>query len=100
MGVVSLSFTTRCDLIFINIKNNFRIVERIATWRPRAHICVFTDNPRVKSALAPLFGVYCFAPLAEQPTKRRQFEDFLSEYGQDFTNDQTQPERALFLTID
>lgn len=42
MGVVSLSFSTRCDLIFINIKNSFRIVERIAAWRPKAHICVFT----------------------------------------------------------
>lgn len=42
LGIVSLTFATQCDLIFINIKENYRLAQRISACRPDAHICVFT----------------------------------------------------------
>jgi hypothetical protein len=33
-------------------------------------------------------------------SKKKLFEEFLSDYGQEFADDKTLPERALFLSID
>ena len=42
MTAVGMSFNARCHLICLQIRENYRIVEKLAAWRPKAHICVFT----------------------------------------------------------
>jgi pyruvate kinase len=36
------------------------LIHRLSTLRPRAYIIVFTDNPKVKGAVAIDFGVYVY----------------------------------------
>ena len=99
IGAVGLSFSTRCSLIFLEIKNNYQIVQRLSALRPKAHICVFTDNPRVCSALSLNFGVYCFPPI-KAASKKKMLEEFLVVYGRTFSDDKRSPEMALFLAMD
>ena len=47
------------DLIFIET-NDIRLINRLACLRPRAYICVFSDDPSVKRLTALNFGVYTF----------------------------------------
>ena len=42
LGAISLSFEITADLIFIET-NNIRLINRLSSLRPRAHICVFSD---------------------------------------------------------
>lgn len=42
IGAVGLAFNTRCSLIFIDIRNNYQIVQRLSALRPQAFIVVFT----------------------------------------------------------
>ena len=42
MSAVGMSFFTRCQVMMLTIRENYRIVERLSAWRPKAHICVFT----------------------------------------------------------
>lgn len=52
--------------------------------------------------MAPWFGVSCFPSMRDDSniSKKKLFEEFLSDYGQEFADDKTLPERALFLSID
>ena len=43
MSSIGMSFHARCHLIFITIRENYMLVEKLAAWRPKAHICVFTS---------------------------------------------------------
>jgi len=47
------------DLIFIET-SDLRLINRLACLRPRAYICVFSDDPTVKKLTALNFGVYSF----------------------------------------
>jgi hypothetical protein len=40
--------------------DNIKFINQLSSLRPRAYICVFTDNPVVKNLTALNFGVYCF----------------------------------------
>lgn len=42
MSSIGMSFHARCHLIFITIRENYRLVEKLCAWRPKAHIVVFT----------------------------------------------------------
>lgn len=59
LGAISLSFEITADLIFLETEN-IQLINRLSSLRPRAYICVFTDNPTVKRLTAINFGVYCF----------------------------------------
>ena len=59
LGAVSLSFEMKADLIFIET-DNVRLINQISSLRPRAYICIFSDNPSIKRQTAINFGVYCF----------------------------------------
>lgn len=59
LGAVALSFELTADLIFVET-DSIKFINQISSLRPRAYICVFTDNPVVKSLTALNFGVYCF----------------------------------------
>jgi len=59
LGAISLSFELTADLIFLETEN-IKLINQLSSLRPRAYICVFTDNPAVKNATAVNFGVYCF----------------------------------------
>ena len=54
-----MSFELTSDLIFIET-NDIKLVGRLSCLRPRAYICVFTDNPVVKKLTALNFGVYVY----------------------------------------
>lgn len=43
LGVVSLSFEITADIIFLE-SNNIALVNRLSSLRPRAYICIFTDD--------------------------------------------------------
>jgi pyruvate kinase len=40
--------------------DDVKFINQLSSLRPRAYICVFTDNPVVKRLTAINFGVYCF----------------------------------------
>lgn len=40
--------------------DNIRLIHRISTLRPQAYIIVFSDNPKVRGAVAIDFGVYVY----------------------------------------
>lgn len=78
LGVVSLSFEITADLIFLET-NNVKLINRLSCLRPRAYICIFTDQPHVKHLTAINFGVYCFPhAMAKNP------EEFISTVGAGF----------------
>ncbi len=67
LGVVSLSFEITADLIFLET-DNIKLINRLSCLRPRAYICIFSDQPNVKNLTAINFGVYCFPKsLARHP---------------------------------
>lgn len=59
IGVVSLSFEITADLLFLET-DSVKLINRISSLRPRAYLCVFSDNPSVKNLTAINFGVYTF----------------------------------------
>jgi pyruvate kinase len=72
-----LSFELVVDLIFIET-NDIKLINRLACLRPRAYICVFSDDPSVKRLTALNFGVYTF------PTKlMKNPEEFVGTVGKD-----------------
>jgi pyruvate kinase len=77
LGAVALSFELVVDLIFIQT-NDIRLVNRLSSLRPRAYICVFSDDPVVKRLTALNFGVYSF------PTNMmKNPEEFMGTVGKD-----------------
>ncbi len=65
------------DLIFIE-SNDVKLINRLASLRPRAYICVFSDDPVVKRLTALNFGVYTFpVSLIKNP------EEFIATAGSD-----------------
>ncbi len=77
MGAIALSFELIIDLIFIET-NDLRMVNRLASLRPRAYICVFSDDPSVKRLTALNFGVYAFpVQMMKNP------EEFVGTVGSD-----------------
>lgn len=54
-----MSFELTADLIFLETEN-LKLINELSSLRPRAYICVFTDNPMVKNLTAVNFGVYVF----------------------------------------
>lgn len=78
LGVVSHSFEITADLIFLET-DNVKLVNRLSCLRPRAYICIFTDQPHVKNLTAINFGVYCFPKsLVKNP------EEFIGTVGAGF----------------
>ena len=59
LGAIALCFELTADLIFLHT-DDVQFIQRLSSLRPRAYICVFTDNPTVKRQTAVNFGVYCF----------------------------------------
>jgi pyruvate kinase len=59
LGVVSLSFEITADIIFLE-SNNIALVNRLSSLRPRAYICIFSDDQAIKNLTAINFGVYCY----------------------------------------
>lgn len=59
LGAISLSFELTADIIAVDT-DDIRLIQQLSALRPRAYICVFTDNPVVKNRTAVFFGVYCF----------------------------------------
>jgi len=56
-----------------------KLINQLSTLRPRAYICVFTDNPRVKSLTAIYFGVYTFpVSFIKNP------DEFIGTFGSQF----------------
>lgn len=47
------------DLIFLET-NDLKLINRLACLRPRAYLCVFSDDPKVKCLTALNFGVYVY----------------------------------------
>lgn len=78
MGAISLSFEITADLIFLET-NNIKLINRLSSLRPRAHICIFTDYPYVKNLTAINFGVYCFPR-----TLVKSYEQFIATVGAGF----------------
>lgn len=77
MGAIALSFELVVDLIFIQT-NDLRLINRLACLRPRAYICVFSDDPSVKKLTALNFGVYAFpVQMMKNP------EEFVATVGSD-----------------
>ncbi len=68
------------DLIFIET-NDIRLINRLACLRPRAYICVFSDDPSVKKLTALNFGVYAF-PLQMMKNP----EEFVGTVGSDLVH--------------
>ena len=79
VGAIGLSFELDCDFIFIQT-DDVRLISRLSSLRPHAYLIVFTDNPKVKGAVAINFGVYCY-PTSENTTPRRFIEAHGSNYG-------------------
>ena len=78
VGAVGLSFDANADLIFIETED-LKLINRLSSLRPKAYICVFTENPRVKNLTALNFGVYCFPKsFKENP------ENFIGTFGSQF----------------
>jgi hypothetical protein len=73
-----MSFELGCDLIMLQT-DNFKLINRISSLRPRAYICVFSDDPRMKNATALNFGVYCFPKKFES-----KLSLFLTDHGAGF----------------
>ena len=73
-----MAFELDCDLIMLQT-DSFSLINRISSLRPKAYICVFSDDLRMKHGTALNFGVYCFP---------RKFESklsaFLADHGQRF----------------
>ena len=68
------------DLIFIET-NDLRLINRLACLRPRAYICVFSDDPSVKKLTALNFGVYTFpVQMMKNP------EEFIGTAGSDLVH--------------
>ena len=75
---MALSFELTADLIFVET-DNLKFLNQLSALRPRAYICVFTDNPVVKNLTAINFGVYCF------PKNMIKYPDeFVGTLGKDF----------------
>ena len=67
LGAIALSFELTADIIFIQTEN-IKLIGELSALRPRAYICVFSDNPVVKNLTAIMFGVYAFpASLFKRP---------------------------------
>jgi pyruvate kinase len=80
LGAIALSFELIVDLIFIET-NDLKMVNRLACLRPRAYICVFSDDPTVKKLTALNFGVYAFpAHFIKNP------EQFMGTVGSDLVH--------------
>jgi pyruvate kinase len=78
LGAISLSFEITADLIFLET-DNVKLINRLSSLRPRAYICIFTDEPYVKNLTAINFGVYCFPKaMARNP------EEFVGTVGVNF----------------
>lgn len=73
-----MSFELNCDLIMIQT-DSFSLVNRISSLRPKAYICVFSDDPKMKHGTALNFGVYCFPKRFES-----KLGEFLADHGQKF----------------
>jgi len=59
--------------------DNFSLINRISALRPRAYICVFSDDPKMKNGTALNFGVYCFPKKFES-----KLNMFLNDHGSKF----------------
>ena len=67
-------------MIFIET-NDIRLINRLACLRPRAYICVFSDDPTIKRLTALNFGVYAFpANFMKNP------EQFIATVGSDLVH--------------
>ena len=78
LGAIAHSFELKADILFIET-DNIKLISQISTLRPRAYICIFTDNPKVKSLTAILFGVYCFPQ-----TFIKNPDEFIATFGFQF----------------
>ena len=54
----------------------------MSSLRPKAYICVFSDNPRVKKLTAVNFGVYVFPR-----SFKKDPETFIGTFGSRFINE-------------
>lgn len=59
VGSISLAFELDCEFIFIET-DNIRLIHRFSSLRPKAFLIIFSDNPKVKGAVAIDFGVYVY----------------------------------------
>lgn len=70
------------------------MIRRLSTLRPYAYIIVFTDNPKVRGAVAINFGVYCY-PLSERASP----QEFVNKKAKNYGFSPTQPIRILDLEV-
>lgn len=60
---------------------------------------LFSDNNKVRSALAATFGVHCY-PIPNSTNKVTVLEEFLNSHGHAYADNKRFPERALFIDVD
>lgn len=94
VGAVSLSFELAADLIFLET-NNIKLINRISSLRPRAYLCIFTDDINVKNLTTCNFGVYTFPrSFAKNP------EEFIGTIGKGFVTSNRPEVTILHLETD
>jgi pyruvate kinase len=59
--------------------DSFSLINRISALRPKAYICVFSDDPKMKHGTALNFGVYCFPKKFDG-----KLSEFLTDHGSRF----------------
>ena len=79
VGAVSLSFELDCTFIFLET-DNIRLINRISSLRPKAYLIVFSNEKKVKNAVAINFGVYCY-PKGEFSNPNKFIEAHGVNYG-------------------
>ena len=73
-----------------------KLISRLSSLRPHAYIIIFTDNPKVKSAVAINFGVYVY-PKSEWGISCK---DFIAKHGYHYGFNTTQSLRILRLEVE
>ena len=59
--------------------------------RPKAYLIIFSDNPKVRNAVAINFGVYCYPKSESKPSK------FMEDHGMNYGFESKQMTRILSL---
>lgn len=89
-----MAFELDCEFIFLET-DNIRLIHRFSSMRPKAFLIVFSDNPKVKGAVAIDFGVYVYPKGHDQNPVH-----FLKTHGENYGYSSTQKIRVLKIELE